>query len=71
MIQNIYFYRDLSDIDRDGKINKEEFFIALHLTRFCANSKCSITRILNILYSLLSCHAIYILLAVTIDVGFY
>ena len=34
-----FLHRDLSDVDRDGRINKEEFFIALHLTRFCSNSE--------------------------------
>lgn len=26
---------NLSDINRDGKLSKDEFFVALHLTRFC------------------------------------
>lgn len=26
---------NLSDIDRDGKLSQDEFFVALHLTRFC------------------------------------
>ena len=31
----LVFDRNLSDIDRDGKLSLEEFFVALHLTRFC------------------------------------
>lgn len=26
---------NMSDIDRDGKLSQDEFFVALHLTRFC------------------------------------
>ena len=29
----------MSDIDRDGKLSQEEFFVALHLTRFCKQGK--------------------------------
>lgn len=33
------FYRNLADIDRDGKLSLEEFFIALHLARFSKQGK--------------------------------
>ena len=33
------FRRNLSDIDRDGKLSLEEFFIALHLARFSKQGK--------------------------------
>ena len=29
----------MSDIDRDGKLSQDEFFVALHLTRFCKQGK--------------------------------
>ncbi|XP_065069340.1 uncharacterized protein LOC135694496 [Rhopilema esculentum] len=40
---------DLSDIDRDGKINKDEFFIALHITRFCVSGKSKLTESIDVL----------------------
>ena len=39
----------MSDVDRDGKLSQDEFFVALHLTRFCKQGKQPCT--LNSFYS--------------------
>eukprot|EP00794_Sanderia_malayensis_P008231 gene8231-9113_t len=40
---------DLSDIDRDGRINKDELYIAIHLTRFCKNSNSDLDGSIDVL----------------------